>query len=40
MDNFGAIIPTIQEIFAGMRVLEERQNARDEREHGEAHYAG
>ena len=40
MDNFGATIPTVQDIFAGMRVLEERQNVRDEREHGEAHYAG
>ena len=28
--------PTIAEIFAGMKMLEERQNAWDEAEHGEA----
>ena len=32
--------PTIAEIFAGMKMLKERQNARDEAEHGEANYAG
>ena len=26
--------------FAGVKMLEERQNARDEAEHGEANYAG
>ena len=31
--------PTVAEIFAGMKILEERQNARDEAEHGEANYA-
>ena len=30
--------PTVVEIFAGMKMLEERQNARDELEHGEANY--
>ena len=28
------------EIFAGMKMLEERLNARDEAEHGEANYDG
>ena len=32
--------PTVAEIFAGMKMHEERQNARDEAEHGEANYAG
>ena len=32
--------PTVAEIFARMKMLEERQNARDEFEHGEANYAG
>ena len=32
--------PTVAEIFAGMKMLAERQNARDEFEHGEANYAG
>ena len=32
--------PTVAEIFAGMKMLEERQNARDKAEHGEANYAG
>ena len=31
--------PTVAEIFAGMKMLEERQNATDEFEHGEANYA-
>ena len=32
--------PTVVEIFASIWMLEERQNARDEAEHGEANYAG
>ena len=32
--------PTVAKFFAGMKMLEERQNARDEFEHGEANYAG
>ena len=32
--------PTVAEIFASMKMLEERQNAKDEAEHGEANYAG
>ena len=32
--------PIVAEIFACMKMLEERQNARDEAEHGEANYAG
>ena len=32
--------PTVAEIFAGMKMLEERQNAKDEAEHGETNYAG
>ena len=32
--------PTVAKIFAGMNMLEERENARDEYEHGEANYAG
>ena len=42
MDNIAirSPAPTVAEIFAGMKMLEERQNARDEAEHGEANYAG
>ena len=42
VDNIAIRIPTpiVAEIFAGMKKLEERQNARDESEHGEANYAG
>ena len=32
--------PTIADIFGGMKIIEERQNVRDESEHGEANYAG
>ena len=32
--------PTVAEIFAGMKFMEERQNVRDEIEHGEANYVG
>ena len=32
--------PTVAEIFARMKMLEERQNARDEVEHGEVNYVG
>ena len=32
--------PSVAEILAGMKMLEERQNARDEAEHGEANYGG
>ena len=31
--------PTVADIFAGMKIIEERQNVRDEAEHGEANYA-
>ena len=42
VDNIAIRIPapTVAEIFAGMKMLEERQNARDESKHGEANYAG
>ena len=32
--------PSVAKIFAGMKMLEERQNAGDEAEYGEANYAG
>ena len=32
--------PTVADIFTGMKIIEERQNVRDESEHGEANYAG
>ena len=32
--------PTVADIFAGMKIIEEWQNVRDESEHGEENYAG
>ena len=32
--------PTVAEIFANMKMMEERQNVRDEAEHDEVNYAG
>ena len=32
--------PSVAEIFAGMKLVEERRNVRDKSEHGEANYAG
>ena len=32
--------PTVADIVVGMKIIEERQNVRDESEHGEANYAG
>ena len=42
VDNIAicSLAPTVVEIFARMKMLEERQNSRDESEHGEANYAG
>ena len=42
VDNIAICSPTpiVVEIFAGMKMLEERQNVTDEAEHGEANYVG
>ena len=33
-------LPSVADIFAGMKMLEERHNARDEHEYGEANFVG